>query len=355
MSYYNQGYGQNPGGGGGGGASSLQFYPSSYSNVSGHTTPSQASYGGYGSGNTPSGYSGYGAGSSAAFGAGPGMAGVSGRMGESGGLRTGWLAAFGTEGYDGEPGLMEELGVNFGHIKTKVSTYIHISSLRTWSARYWLAGKRIIITNLINSLQTIAVLNPWTRPSPHIMDDSDLYGGLLFLVLYGTFLALSGKFFYGYIYGIALFGSMALHWMFALMTPPIDPADSDHQMAQAQRDHGDGSTSRAHGSGQGHGGHFSSTLTYSRSASVLGYCFLPLVFTALFGVALPMDTAVGYFMTACAVGWCTFSSSGLFVSVGRMKGMRGLVAYPLALFYVGFGIMGIFSSRGSGMLEGKVL
>lgn len=35
--------------------------------------------------------------------------------------------------------------------------------------------------------------------------------------------------------------------------------------------------------------------------------------------------------------------------------MRGLVAYPLALFYSGFGIMGIFSSRGTGMLEGKVL
>lgn len=48
------------------------------------------------------------------------MQGVSGRMGEQGGLRTGWLAAFGTEGYDGEPALMEELGVNFGHIKTKV-------------------------------------------------------------------------------------------------------------------------------------------------------------------------------------------------------------------------------------------
>jgi hypothetical protein len=37
-----------------------------------------------------------------------------------GGLRTGWLAAFGTEGYDGEPPLLEELGVNFNHIQTKV-------------------------------------------------------------------------------------------------------------------------------------------------------------------------------------------------------------------------------------------
>jgi hypothetical protein len=41
-------------------------------------------------------------------------------MGEQGGLRTGWLAAFGTEGYDGEPPLLEELGVNFGHIRSKV-------------------------------------------------------------------------------------------------------------------------------------------------------------------------------------------------------------------------------------------
>lgn len=31
--------------------------------------------------------------------------------------------------------------------------------------------------------------------------------------------------------------------------------------------------------------------------------------------------------------------------------MRVLVAYPLALFYVGFGIMAIFSSKGSGRLE----
>jgi protein YIPF5/7 len=68
---------------------------------------------------------GMGMGSSGAAGfgtsSGGGGVGVSGRMGEQGGLRTGWLAAFGTEGYDGEPGLLEELGVNFGHIRTKVS------------------------------------------------------------------------------------------------------------------------------------------------------------------------------------------------------------------------------------------
>ena len=66
-----------------------------------------------------------------------------------------------------------------------------------------------------------------------------------------------------------------------------------------------------------------------------------------------MDTAVGYVLTISAVAWCTYSSSGMFTAVGRMRSMRPLVAYPLMLFYVGFGIMGIFSSRGSGQLAAK--
>ena len=95
----------------------LQFFPSSYASVSGHTTPSQAAYGGFGagSGQPAPAYPGAGYGGFASS-----SAGVSGRMGEQGGLRTGWLAAFGTEGYDGEPPLLEELGVNFEHIRMKV-------------------------------------------------------------------------------------------------------------------------------------------------------------------------------------------------------------------------------------------
>lgn len=103
----------------GGSAQNLQFYPSSYgpNAVSGHETPQQASYGYSASAPSPS-YPG-----AASFNSGfAGPSGVSGRMGEQGGLRTGWLAAFGTEGYDGEPPLLEELGVNFGHIQSKVNS-----------------------------------------------------------------------------------------------------------------------------------------------------------------------------------------------------------------------------------------
>ena len=109
MAYYPQQPQQQPYGA----TQNLQFYPSSYSTqpVSGHATPFQAYNGGVQSNS-------YGG---ASFGGGfGGQPGVSGRMGEQGGLRTGWLAAFGTEGYEGEPPLLEELGVNFGHIKMKV-------------------------------------------------------------------------------------------------------------------------------------------------------------------------------------------------------------------------------------------
>ncbi|KAI9754551.1 MAG: hypothetical protein M4579_004651 [Chaenotheca gracillima] len=287
-------------------AQNLQFYPSSYSAtpVSGHTTPSQAygNYGGHPQGGASDAYSaaqGFGGG-----GFGGSVPGVSGRMGEQGGLRTGWLAAFGTEGYDGEPPLLEELGVNFGHIQVK----------------------------------TLTVLNPLARVDQHIMDDSDLAGPILFFLLFGTFLLFSGKVHFGYIYGLALLGSSSLHLILSLMSPPLDPS-----VAASHHDH----TSSAGSS------HLSSTLTFPRSASVLGYCLLPLVLTSSIGVLVPMDTALGYCLTSAAIVWCTYSSSGMFCAVGRMSGMRGLVAYPLALFYVGFGIMGIFSSRGTGNLAAK--
>ncbi|QGI83600.1 unnamed protein product [Fusarium fujikuroi] len=255
---------------------------------------------------------GYGVGAPAQNFAAPafGAQGVSGRMGEQGGLRTGWVAAFSSEGYDGEPPLLEELGVNFGHIQAK----------------------------------TLAVLNPFRRIDSHIMDDSDLAGPLIFFLLFGFILLFSGQVHFGYIYGLAALGSISLHLILSLMSPSDA---SDPQVNSYPQYSSDPSAPQQQHDGQ-QGGHFSATLTYPRSASVLGYCLLPLVATSLFGIVMRMDTPVGIVATTAAILWCTYSASGMFCAVGQMKRMRGLVAYPLALFYVGFGIMGIFSSRGSG-------
>ena len=177
------------------------------------------------------------------------------------------------------------------------------------------------------------------------MDDSDLAGPFLFAGLFGFFLLFAGNLHFGYIYGLGVLGSISLHTIISLMTPADDPTAADPQSTPygSQGGHAAGAGGAEHA-----GGELSSTLTYFRSASVLGYCLLPLTVTSLVGIVMPMDTPLGIVMTSAAIMWCTYSASGIFCAVGRMRGMRGLVAYPLALFYVGFGLMSIFSSRGSG-------
>lgn len=64
--------------------------------------------------------------------------------------------------------------------------------------------------------------------------------------------------------------------------------------------------------GDDRGGHLSSTLTFPQSASVLGYCLLPLVLTSLLGIAMPLDSVVGYAVTSLAICWSTLSSSAMF-------------------------------------------
>ncbi|KAI5801487.1 hypothetical protein DFH27DRAFT_482123 [Peziza echinospora] len=198
--------------------------------------------------------------------------GVGSMPGVRGPLATGWMSAFGTGGYEDEPPLLEELGINFGHIKMK----------------------------------TLTVLNPLTTVDQNIMEDSDLAGPILFCLLFGTSLLLSGKVHFGYIYGVALLGSLSLHLILNLMSYP----------------------------GQG--------TNYIRSASVLGYCLLPLVLTSFVGIFLSMDGTLGYILSALAIAWCTYSASSMFVAVLRVRDVRWLVAYPLGLFYSVFGIMAMF-------------
>lgn len=183
----------------------------------------------------------------------------------------GWLSAFTAAGFDGEAPLLEELGVNFNHIKVK----------------------------------TYTVLNPLRQIDAHIMDDTDLFGPLIFGVLFGLILLLSGKVHFGYVYGCALLGCLSLWTILSFMTP--------------------------------------SATSFSRTASVLGYCLLPLVAVSALGMVMNMDGMVGYGVTITAISWSTYSASAIFVSVLQMTDMRFLVAYPVALFYSIFAILSLFS------------
>lgn len=87
------------------------------------------------------------------------------------------------------------------------------------------------------------------------------------------------------------------------MSPPLSAAE-----LQANQDHGQRGSS-----------HFSSSLTYPRSASVLGYCLLPLVLVAILGIVVPLDGFFGYLLTSLAIVWCAYSSSSMFTIVGKFS------------------------------------
>lgn len=57
---------------------------------------------------------------------------------------------------------------------------------------------------------------------------------------------------------------------------------------------------------------------------------------------------MGYVLSAGGIVWCTYAASSMFVAVLRVRDVRWLVAYPLALFYSVFGIMAIFGGRVGG-------
>ncbi|THU95660.1 Yip1-domain-containing protein [Dendrothele bispora CBS 962.96] len=96
----------------------------------------------------------------------------------------GWWTAFGTGGFEGEPPLLEELGINFSHIRAKSMT----------------------------------VLNPLSHIDEHIMDDADLAGPILFVFCFAIFLLFSGKPNFGYSYGVGLFGSISIYLLLNLMS-----------------------------------------------------------------------------------------------------------------------------------------
>ena len=67
------------------------------------------------------------------------------------------------------------------------------------------------------------------------------------------------------------------------------------------------------------GSHLGSSLTFPRSASVLGYCLLPLVLVSMLGIIIPLDGLFGYLLTSLAITWCAYSSSSMFTVVGKFN------------------------------------
>jgi len=95
-----------------------------------------------------------------------------------------YAAVPGASGFEDEPPLLEELGINPDHILQK----------------------------------TLTVLNPMRSTDASIAGDSDLAGPIVFAMAFGSFIMFSGKLYFNYIYGIGLMGCLAMYCLLNLMS-----------------------------------------------------------------------------------------------------------------------------------------
>jgi hypothetical protein len=155
--------------------------------------------------------------------------------------------------------------------------------------------------------KSLAVLNPFSkRIDQHIMDDTDIAGPLFFCLLLGAFLLLSGKIQFGFIYGVGVLGCLSIFFILNLMSD---------------------------GSG----------IDSSRTASVLGYCLLPMVLLSGLSIGWDLkDHWIGLTLGIVSILWCTFSACTIFVTILSMRDQRLLIAYPIGLFYTCFAMLTIF-------------
>jgi hypothetical protein len=169
-----------------------------------------------------------------------------------------------------EPPLLEELGINPSHILEK----------------------------------TRSVLNPLRNTDASILQDTDLAGPVVFCVLFGFILLLSGKVQFGYIYGIGVIGCLSMYFLLNMMSV--------------------------------------AGVSLGIVVSVLGYCLLPMVGLAGVNLLFSLQGIVGTILTLLSILWCCMSASKLFVTALNMNQQQALVAYPCALVYGVFALLAVF-------------
>ncbi|KAK0411014.1 hypothetical protein QR680_005432 [Steinernema hermaphroditum] len=136
--------------------------------------------------------------------------------------------------------------------------------------------------------KTLAVLNPLGAASAEVIADQDLAGPLVFCLLFGASLLLHGKVHFGYIYGIGGLGCVGMYALLNLMA--------------AEK-----------------------SISFTCTASVLGYCLLPMALLSMIAAVLSFQGIVGYVIAGAAVLWCSSSSSKLFTITLAMEGQRILM------------------------------
>lgn len=79
-----------------------------------------------------------------------------------------------------------------------------------------------------------------------------------------------------------------------------------------------------------------------RTASVLGYCLLPIVLLAAISIPLDLTGAWGAAFVPLAIFWCSNAAALFFVVILQADDQRWLLVYPVMLFYTCFALITIF-------------
>ncbi|KAF6165969.1 hypothetical protein GIB67_012866 [Kingdonia uniflora] len=175
-------------------------------------------------------------------------------------------------GFEDEPPLLEELGINTPQIWRK----------------------------------TKSILNPF-RVNPNLHEDADLSGPFLFIVAFGLFQLLAGKFHFGIILGWVIVAAMFLYVVFNMLA--------------------------------GRNGN----LDLYRCVSILGYCMLPMVILSAMSLFLPQGGMLIFGLAGIYVIWSTRVCTRLLVELASCGDEhRGLIAYACFLIYMLFSLLVIF-------------
>lgn len=161
------------------------------------------------------------------------------------------------------------------------------------------------------------------------MNDSDIAGPLMFCLILGTCLLLTGKLHFGYIYGLGLLSCLSMYALVNLLAHNSAPTPTVSTAGSPNPDN----TAGAAGVAQ---------LDLARTFSVLGYCLLPIVILSFLNVFISFRGFFGSIFGLSAIIWCTLAASRLFEAVLGMQGQKWLLAYPSFLIYAVFALITIF-------------
>ncbi|OMJ75159.1 hypothetical protein SteCoe_25780 [Stentor coeruleus] len=169
-----------------------------------------------------------------------------------------------------DPPLMEELGINPDHIKQK----------------------------------TISIL-AFKHVDERLLEDPDMAGPFLYVLIFGGLLLLAGKVHFGAIYGFGMMGSIGIFTVLNLMSQ-------------------------------------SREIDLYRTVSILGYALLPIVILSAIGVFMRFSNPVGMFLVILSVCWSTYTATSFFETLLELKEQRWLISYPIGLLYACFTLLAIF-------------